>query len=46
MKVQENSNYTVILNQNDMLKLLDKHLLNFWVVIDEDNELNFTIKKE
>ena len=45
MRVEENENYTVLLNPNDMAALVAGNSVTFWV-IRNDEDVTFKIKKE
>ena len=45
MRVEENANYTVLLNPNDMAALVAGNSVDFWI-IRNDEDVTFKLKKE
>ena len=45
MRVEENENYTVLLNPNDMAALVAGNSVTFWI-IHNDDDVTFKIKKD
>ena len=46
MKVEQNANYTVLLNPNDVASLIAGKKVIFWITLEDHENLTFALKKE